>query len=133
MSANLDLVRSIYADWERGDRTSTEWAHSDLEFVIPDGPDAFSSTGAARMGELWREYLSAWEGYRIEADEFRELDNERVLVLSHYSGSGKASGLELAQMSAKAAQIFYLRDGKVTRLVGYNDREHALADLGLEE
>ncbi|HWG08942.1 MAG TPA: nuclear transport factor 2 family protein [Solirubrobacteraceae bacterium] len=133
MSENLDLVRSIYAAWERGDWTSTEWADSEIEFVIPDGPDAFSSTGAARMAELWREYLSAWEGYRIEADEIRELDDERVLVLSHYSGSGKASGVELARMSALAAQVFYFRDGKVSRMLGYNDRTHALADLGLEE
>jgi hypothetical protein len=85
------------------------------------------------MAELWREYLSAWEGYRIEADEFRELDSERVLVLSHYSARGKASGVELARMQAKAAQVFHLHDGKVIRLVGYNGRERALADLGLKE
>src|SRR5437660_1333668 len=104
MSANLDLVRSIYANWERGDYSSAEWAYAALEFVIADGPDPGSRTGLVGMAEALRNILSVWEGFRGEAEEYRELDAERVLVLSRRSGRGKTSGLELGQMRAKGAQ-----------------------------
>ena len=45
-----------------------------------------------------RSFLSVWEGSAIEVDEYRELDDERVLVLFHPGGHGKTSRLELAQM-----------------------------------
>jgi hypothetical protein len=41
------------------------------------------------------------------------------------------SGVELGQIHAKGANVFHIRDGGVSRLVQYNLREHALADLGL--
>jgi ketosteroid isomerase-like protein len=54
-----------------------------------------------------------------------------VLVLLRFSGRGKTSGLELGQMRAKGANVIHVRDGKVTRIVAYWDRERALADLEL--
>jgi len=86
------------------------------------------------MAEGEREFLSAWTDLRISADEFRELDGERVLVLHRASGHGKTSGLDITQIGTKGgASLFRVRNGKVTRFVGYFDRDHALADLGLEE
>jgi ketosteroid isomerase-like protein len=130
-SANLDLVRSILAAWERGDYSSVEWAHPEIEWVIADGPSP-GRTEPAGIAEGWRDFLSAWEEYRIEVDEYRELDDARVLVFVHQSGRGKTSGLELGQMQAKGANLFEVRGGKVTRHVLYFDRERALADLGLK-
>jgi ketosteroid isomerase-like protein len=132
MSENLDLVRSIYADWERGDYSSAEWADPEIEYLFVDGPSPGSWTGLAEMAKALRDTLSAWEDIRVEADEFRDLDGERVLVLHHFSGRGKASGRELGQMRSQGAYLFYLRDGKVTKLVGYWERGRARADLGLE-
>lgn len=130
-SANLELVRSIFAAWERGDFSSAEWAHPEIEFVIPGGPAAGSWTGLAGMTEGLRGWLSAWHEWRVEAEQFRELDDERVLVLTRFSGRGKTSGLEIGQMGEKGADLLHIRGGKVTRLVLYGDRGHAFADLGL--
>jgi hypothetical protein len=132
MSENLDLVRSIYAVWERGHFGSADWAHPEIEYVVADGPTPGTSTGLAEMAERYRDQLSAWEGYRLEAEEYRELDRERVLVLVHPIGRGKTSGLEIGQIRGKGANLFDIRCGKVTRVVVYYDRDRALADLGLE-
>lgn len=132
-SANLELVRSIYADWERGDFKSAEWAHPEIEFVMVDGPTPGSWTGLAGMAEGFREFLSTWEEFRTEPHEYRELDDERVLTLGSWSGRGKTSGLELGQMRVEGTGLFQVRDGKVSRFVFYFDRERALADLGLKE
>ena len=133
MSENLDLVRSIYADWQRGDFSSTEWAHPKLEYVLADGPSPGRWTGLAGLAQGSREILSAWAEFRMAADDYRELDDERVLVLDHNIGRGKASGLEVGEMRSLGASLFHIVDGRVTRLVQYFDRDRALADLGLEE
>jgi ketosteroid isomerase-like protein len=132
VSQNLDLVRSIYAAWERGDYTSVEWAHPDIEYVIVGGPVPGSWTGLAAMEEGARHYLRGWADFRSVADEYRELDEERVLVLVHHHGRGKTSGLEIGQVDRGSAALFQLRDGKVTKHVVYFDPDRALADLGLE-
>src|SRR5207244_1267535 len=65
-STNLELVRSVHAAWNRGDYSSVEWAHPEIEFVIADGPSPGSWTGLAGMAEGTREWLSPWEEFRQE-------------------------------------------------------------------
>jgi ketosteroid isomerase-like protein len=130
---NVDLVRAIYEPWGRGDFSSAEWAHPEIEFVVDAGPASGSWKGLAAMAETWRSFLSTWEEYGTEVEEYRDLDDERVLVLLHVVGHGKASGVELGEMRTEAANLFHVRDGKVTRLVLYQDRERGLAELGMSE
>jgi len=130
---NVEIVRSIYAAWERGDHSSAEWAHPEIEYVAADGPAPGSSTGLAGMAEVFRDWLSVWEEWRVEAEDYRELDGERVLVLFHFSARGKTSGLDVGQISTEGATLFQLRCGKVTRLVQYLDRTRGLEAVGLRE
>jgi ketosteroid isomerase-like protein len=128
---NVEVVRSIYAAWERGDWSPVEWADPEIEWVSADGPTPGTWTGLAGMAEGWRDWLTAWGDFRVRWTSYRDLDEERVLALVEASGRGKASGLELGQMRTKGAALFHVREGKVTRFVFWWDRERALADLGL--
>jgi ketosteroid isomerase-like protein len=134
MSANLDLVRSLFAAWERGDYSSVEWAHPEIEFAMSAGGTADGRwTGLAGMAQGWRGYVSAWKGLRVKASEYRELDDERVLVLIDWSGQGRLSGIDLSRAPQRGAILFRIRNGSVTQLIGYGTPERALADLGLKE
>jgi ketosteroid isomerase-like protein len=128
-SENLDLVRSIYADRERWDFSRADWADPEIEFVITGGPDDTAWTGLAGVARGFRAWLDTWEDYQTEVEEFRALDDDRVLVFGRLSGRGKTSGVEVEMRFVNVVDI---RDGKVVRVCLYGDRDRAFADLGLE-
>jgi ketosteroid isomerase-like protein len=131
LSENLDLVRWLYADWERGDfSAAATWADANIEFVVGDGPDPGTHSGLAAGREAFRTLLTPWTGAHAELEECRELEGgERVLALATFVLRGKSSGLDVR---TKAATLFEFRRGKVIKLAVYADRHRALADLGLE-
>ena len=136
MSANLDLVRSIYADWERGDFSRADWADPEIQYTIVGIGALLDGTwkGPRGMAEGARATIEVGEDYRLEGERYRELDGERVLVLDRRSGRGKGSGIEFGAstlLPSAGAHLFDVRDGKVTKLVVYWNRDRALADLGL--
>ncbi len=54
-------MRSIYADWERGDFSSASWAHPSIQLVMIGGPDPGIWTGIAGMSAAWHGFLDAWQ------------------------------------------------------------------------
>jgi hypothetical protein len=54
-------------------------------------------------------------------------------VLTHASGHGRTSGLEVGLLQSKGANLFHIQEGKVIRHVAYLQRDLAFADLGLAE
>ena len=94
MSANLDLVRSIYADWGRGDFSSVDWAHPGIEYVLVGVLAGESWVGLQGMKEGFLDWVRVWRDWTVTAEDYRELDGERVLVLYRDSGRMKESGPE---------------------------------------
>lgn len=127
-SAKLELVRAIFADWERGDFRRVDWAAPDIELVRPDALLEGELKGLASTAKGWREWLSEWEGFYAKADELRELDAQRVLAFGHMRGRGRMSG---ADGDTEIVNLFHIENNQVTRLVLYSSRERALADLGM--
>jgi ketosteroid isomerase-like protein len=127
-SANVEFVRSIYADWERGDFSSGDLAHPEIEVVIADGPEPGAWTGVAGAREGLSTILDAWEDWRPEVEEYRPLDDERVLVLTRPGARGNTSG---ARVWSQGANLIHVRGGNVTRIVHYWEHQRAFADLGL--
>jgi hypothetical protein len=46
--ANVELVKGIFGDWERGDFSSVDWADPEIEFTIP-GPESQVQRGVESM------------------------------------------------------------------------------------
>ena len=128
-SANITLVREIYAAWEQGDFAQTDWADRDLEFAMPGSFEgAEVHRGVEGMRRAWRNWLSAWKDFSVRAEEYSE-HGDQVLVLARFSGRGKHSGLDVD--NRLHASVFTIRGGKVVRLEADLDAERALAKLGL--
>jgi ketosteroid isomerase-like protein len=131
VSTNLDLIRSIFARWEQGDFSSADWAGPEIEYEMIGGLMEGRWSGIEEMGKACGAMLSAWEDLRADPEEFRELDDGRVLVFLRNTGRGKGSGIDIGEISVRAANVFTIRGGKVTRLMLYWDRDRAIAELGL--
>jgi ketosteroid isomerase-like protein len=132
-SENLELARSIWAHWEKGDFSATHWADPEIEFVEADLPDGAARVGIHAMNEAWTDFLRNWHEFSTHPEEYIELDEERVAVLAAFSGRGKHSGMNVRDAEMKGVLVFHIRDEKVTKMVMYYNRERGLEELGRAE
>jgi ketosteroid isomerase-like protein len=124
----VEVLRSVYERWGRGDFWTPEIFDRDVEVVWHPGVlDVGTYRGLAGVERSLREFFSVWDDMRMKAEEFIDLDS-RVLVLITASARGKGSSVETA---GKYAHLWTMHGGKATRIVGYLDWDTPRADLGL--
>jgi ketosteroid isomerase-like protein len=123
-----ESLEQLYEEWGRGDFSG----HAELfdpemkgETFGMGEPIRFDSYDEF-LGAM-REWLSTWERpIRIEAEEYIEA-GDRILVLIHWTGRGKGSGVEI---EGRGAHLWTFREGVVVGHETYRDRDEARAALG---
>ena len=103
---------------------------SDFEWF----PSMMAVEGASFRGPdgvaLYFERLGgAWDYFNVTPERYLEGDG-LVLVLGRLEGRGRGSG---ATVDSALGMAFDLREGLITRIRGYLDRDEALAEVGLAE
>jgi ketosteroid isomerase-like protein len=79
--------------------------------------------------EAWQEWLTPYESYRAETEEYIDA-GDKVVMLVRQLGQTKTGGVPI---EAESAVVFSFRAGKLSRLEFYLDRDRAMKAAGLSE
>jgi ketosteroid isomerase-like protein len=123
--ANVEALRPVYEEWSRGNwqprfdvyDPEMEWGWSE-EFPEFDGVSRDPEVSSRRL----RDWLSPWQDWRCEAEEFVAA-GDCVVVLTRYSGRGKESGVDV---ESQGAHLWTMREGRAIRLEVFSSRAKAL-------
>jgi ketosteroid isomerase-like protein len=126
---NVDALGDVYAEWSQGNwrpvfdiyDPEMEWGWS-AEF-----PTAGVYREPDERSKRLREWLSPWEDWRCEVEEYIEY-GDQVVAVCRYRGRGKGSGV---QVDTRGAHVWQFRDGKVIRLEVFADLTRALESVGI--
>jgi ketosteroid isomerase-like protein len=72
-----------------------------------------------------------WDYFEARPEDFRDLGDDRLLVLGTWRARGRSSGVELT--SQPASWLLAFRDGRAVLMQTFTDRARALEAAGLRE
>lgn len=126
---HVERLRGTLAEWERGNfAAGGEVLAPDvvMSAFIPDG--TVVSRGYAEIGSFLREFFAQWRDYRIEVERLVSIDDATVLAEGRQYGTGRTSGLEIAEGQFI---VFRFEDGRVSEMYWHPERDGALAAAGI--
>jgi ketosteroid isomerase-like protein len=124
---NVELVRRAFKAFERRDLSEfEEFCHPDIEFDWSRRLlDPIVVRGYEGIRGFFEEVTSLFKEATFEEEEMIEFGND-LLVVSLARFRGRTSG---AEVTARGAIIWTVRDGKLARFRFYQSKEDALKDL----
>lgn len=122
--ANVELVRHIFDAWTR-EQSAAEFIADEVEYVNPpyavEPGTRRGRAGFAMVGDIY-------EDFELEVERFIDAGEDEVVVLAHYSGKGRGSGVPV---SGEQGYVWTVREGKAVRFQWFQSHAEALAAAGL--
>jgi limonene-1,2-epoxide hydrolase len=126
---NVELLRSLQDDWNRGETTvDTEKYHTDLEFLPRRAATEGAYRGIAGLERFIADTFEVFEKFELHF-ELADL-GERVLAWGHIHVRAKGSGIET---DIESGGLYEFRDGKIVRWEDFGSKNKALEAAGLSE
>ena len=122
---NVDLVRRIYDAWDR-QQSARDFISEDVEYVNP----SYAVEGGTRRGRgSFRVVRETYEDFEIAIERFVDAGGDDVVVLAHYTASGRGSGVPL---SGEHGYVWTVRDDQAVRFRWFNSHREALDAAGVD-
>jgi ketosteroid isomerase-like protein len=129
-SDNVEVVRSGYDAFnERNFEAMLEIYDPEIVWEQDEGfVEPGTHYGHAGMRYVFDSILEQFDDFQVRPEEIVELDDGRVLALVRITATGNLSGIRI---DTPNGHLFWLRDGKVTRLRLFIDPVAAREAAGL--
>jgi hypothetical protein len=104
-----------------------QWAAEPLIVPLRAALEGTEYRGSTALDDFTDDALESWSRLQLEADEFREIDSERILMIGALVGWARETGLE---MRAPVAILLVVREGLIAELHTYASEQEAMAAAG---
>jgi uncharacterized protein len=129
---NVEAVRSVWDAYARRDVQAMQILCSP-DIVItqpPEVPDSKQYEGLPGVAQSIEDWPRQWDDFQLDVVEVVDANESQVVAMTHQRGRGHTSGLEL---DFDVAFVHTMRDGKISRVDMFLDRDQALEAVGLRE
>ncbi len=128
---NVEILRRLYAEWERGNFRATEGLDPNIRMVWADSMPVgeAESIGLDRVAEAMKRWLEPFGRLVLKAERIIEA-GDQVVVISDWRGSGKRSDVETTW---RLGTVWTMRNGQAVSAVSYATPADALRAVGLRE
>lgn len=128
MEADEELIREVWARWNRGDRDPDD-ATFDPEMEVRSALTGNVYRGADAVRTWVAEINDQFESWQLRVDDVRRVELGLYVVRGAIMARGRHSGVDLDQPASWRVAV---RDGLITRIENFIGRD-SWAEAGGEE